>query len=117
MTGPNETEARPAEEDRPRFSIAMDKDTPPHLQIKLAKLEYRYATLGLVVGLIGILGGILLFLNGVLGSTSWTANLLGAESQISDAAPGALLFVVGLLVVIATRPKVRHLHNPRDRDA
>jgi hypothetical protein len=68
-------------------------------------LLYRlvYSMTGLVLGMTCVLGGILLFLHGVTGSASWTAKILGGESNMSDAAPGAILFVVGLFIVIATR--------------
>ena len=74
---------------------------------RLARYHFVYAICGLVVGLICILGGIALFLNGVAGSTAWTAKMLGAESNLSDAAPGALLFVVGLFIVFVTRLSTR----------
>jgi hypothetical protein len=62
-----------------------------------------YSLCGIVLGLVCIIGGIVLFLHGVTGSTSWTAKIIGAESKISDAAPGAVLFIVGLFVVLVTR--------------
>ncbi len=68
--------------------------------------EYYYAMLGLVLGLLSIVGGIILFLKGVAGSTSWTANVLGLESKLTDAAPGAMLFVAGLFYVWVTKPNV-----------
>jgi hypothetical protein len=71
------------------------------------KGEYRYAMLGLILGLATILGGVILGLHGVAGSTSWTAKILGLESHINDAAPGVVLFVVGVFFVFITRPKVR----------
>jgi len=70
------------------------------------KGEYRYAMLGLVLGLSAIIGGVILGLNGVAGSTSWTASLLGLKSQVSDAAPGVVLFIIGLFMIVATRPRV-----------
>lgn len=70
------------------------------------KGEYRYAMLGLLLGLASIIGGVVLGLNGVAGSTSWTANLLGLKSQVNDAAPGVVLFIIGLFMIVATRPNV-----------
>ena len=70
------------------------------------KGEYRYAILGLVLGLASIIGGVILGLNGVAGSTSWTANLLALRSQVNDAAPGVVLFIIGLFMIVATRPRV-----------
>ena len=62
---------------------------------------------GLVLGAISMIAGTILFLFGIVGSTSWTAHLLGAESKISDAAPGSVLFVVGLFVVLISRFSMR----------
>jgi len=78
---------------------------PNNNEIINRALRYKliYSMTGLVLGLICIIGGILLFLNGVTGSSSWTAKILGNESNITDAAPGAILFIVGLFVIIATR--------------
>jgi hypothetical protein len=55
--------------------------------------------------------GILLFLRGVTGSASWTAKLIGAESKLSDAAPGVVLFVVGGLIVFVTRFRIMAQHS------
>ena len=78
------------------------------------KGEYSYGKLGLILGLASIVGGIILGLNGVAGSTSWTAKLLGLESKINDAAPGVVLFVVGLFMVWVTKPRVK-MKDLRDR--
>ncbi|PML05964.1 hypothetical protein [Vibrio lentus] len=61
-----------------------------------------------VLGLVCVLGGIALFLNGVAGTTSWSAKILGVESTITDAAPSAILFIIGLLFVFVTRYKFVH---------
>jgi hypothetical protein len=70
------------------------------------KGEYQYAKLGLILGVLAILGGIVLGLHGVAGHTSWTAKVLGFESNINDAAPGVVLFVVGVFFVWITKPGV-----------
>ena len=69
----------------------------------LSTHQLIYSVAGLILGFACVIGGIILFLNGVVGSTSWTAKFLGAESNISDAAPGAVLFIVGLFIVFITR--------------
>src|SRR5437773_484692 len=73
---------------------------------KLSKHHLIYSILGLVLGLACVIGGVVLFLAGVTGKMSWTAKFLGASSQILDAAPGAVLFIVGLFIVFVTRYKV-----------
>ncbi|HEY0074402.1 MAG TPA: hypothetical protein VGB77_09890 [Abditibacteriaceae bacterium] len=67
------------------------------------RYQFIYSLVGLLLGLVSMIGGIILFLHGVTGSTSWVAKGLGLQSSISDAAPGAILFIVGLFVIIATR--------------
>lgn len=97
--------------EKPTFVVNqsfIDPKTDPETQLSLAKYEFAYAVIGQILGLVCVLGGILLFLNGIAGSTSWTAKVFGAESTISDAAPGALLFIVGWLFVFVTRYKFVH---------
>lgn len=79
----------------------------PHTYQEFARLHLIYSLSGLVLGLACVLGGIVLCLHGVVGSTSWTAKFIGAESNISDATPGVVLFVVGLFVVWVTRFSVK----------
>jgi len=88
------------------MQVELDEDFAsknPCVVTELSKHQLLYSIAGLILGGVCMLGGIVLFLNGVTGSTSWTAKLLGAESQLSDAAPGAVLFIVGLLVVLTTK--------------
>ena len=73
----------------------------------LSLYQFVYSLCGLILGLACLIGGVLMFLNGVTGAASWTTRILGIESQVSDAAPGAILFVVGLFVVVVTRFTVR----------
>jgi hypothetical protein len=100
------------------FPAGLFRDTLVRLEIpeamvspaayrRFALLQFVYSTLGLIVGLVCVLGGIVLFFHGVAGATSWAAKILGAESQLSDAAPGAVLFLVGLFIVLITRFTIR----------
>lgn len=74
---------------------------------RLVLLQLIYSLAGLVLGLACVIGGILLFFHGVAGSSSWVGQFIGVKGQLSDAAPGTVLFVVGLLVVWLTRFDVR----------
>ncbi len=78
-----------------------------HFWGRLAVLQLIYSLSGLVLGLACIVGGILLFFHGVAGSSSWIGEFIGVQSKLSDAAPGTVLFVVGLAVVWLTRFAVR----------
>lgn len=74
---------------------------------RLARLQLIYSLAGLVFGLGCIVGGLGLFLHGVVGSSSWIGEFVGIQSKLLDAAPGTVLFVVGLAVVWLTRFSVR----------
>lgn len=74
----------------------------PRVTDKVATLSFIYAMAGLMLGLACALLGVVLF-HGVAGSSGWVVELLGLKSTLSDAAPGVVLFVVGLVVVFVTR--------------
>ena len=78
-----------------------------HFWGRLALLQLIYSLAGLLLGLACIVGGIALFFHGVAGSSSWVGQVIGVQSKLSDAAPGTVLFVVGLAVVWLTRFTVR----------
>lgn len=82
-------------------------------EIVTAYLRHRfiYSLAGLGLGLICIVGGTALLLNAVAGTTTWTASLLGFETKLNDAAPGVVLFVVGIFLVLITRHKVQITFN------
>jgi len=75
----------------------------PNMWKRLSVFQLIYSLAGLILGFVCIIGGIILFLHGVTGSISWITKALGAESKMSNAAPGAILFVVGLFIVLFTR--------------
>ena len=65
-----------------------------------------YGLSGLLLGLSTIIAGTIMCVHGVVGSSSWSAKILGAQSNINDAGPGVVLFLVGLFVVRITRPEI-----------
>jgi hypothetical protein len=92
------------------FVAALELPPNPrerHFWGRLAVLQLIYSLAGLVFGLACIVGGIVLFFHGVAGSSSWVGEFIGVQSKLSDAAPGTVLFVVGLAVVWLTRFAVR----------
>lgn len=56
--------------------------------------QFLISIIGLYSGLACLLIGILLFLNGVLGGGHWMVDAFGIT--ISDAAPGSVMFLIGL---------------------
>lgn len=69
--------------------------------------QFVYSMVGLGVGLLCLLLGIVLFLRGISGTTSLTTKILNLEGEISDAAPGGLLFFVGIVIIYITRFSIK----------
>src|SRR2546423_15688372 len=93
------------------FALAV-LELPPnprerHFWGRLATLQLIYSLAGLVFGLACIVGGIALFFHGVSGFSSWGGEFIRVQSKLSDAAPGPVLFVVGMVVVRVTPFRVR----------
>jgi hypothetical protein len=88
-------------------AVGADNSHSNALLQEAVRGEYGYAKLGLGLGLAAIIGGVILGLNGVAGTTSWTAKALGFESNLNDAAPGVILFIVGVFMIFFTRPRVK----------
>ena len=66
--------------------------------------QFIYSIVGLVLGLARVLTSAVLFIHGVTANAkSWTASFRGAKTSMSDVPAGAILFVVGLVVVYITR--------------
>ena len=74
---------------------------------QLVKYESIYAMCGLLVATVCIILGVLLSINNIDGKTEWAAKIFGAESHVSGAAPGAILFIVGFLIIIFTKFNVK----------
>src|SRR5438132_1976187 len=90
---------------QPVRSVRADRLTE-HL-LPAIRYHFIYSLGGLVVGLACVVSGVLLFFHGVTGSTSWIGSFIGAQSKLADAAPGTVLFVVGLFVIWATRFEIQ----------
>jgi hypothetical protein len=109
VSGNRNSEARRSPQSRPSHINQKSNGEISHAQrviLEAIKGEYSYGKRGQILGISSMIGGVILGLHGVAGSTSWTARLLVLESQINDAAPGVVLFIVGLFMVWATKPKI-----------
>ncbi len=67
------------------------------------KFQFLYSVLGLIVGVLCVLCGLKLFLNGVPGPTSWTIQAFGLKSYVSGALPGVVFAILGFLIIYVTR--------------
>lgn len=93
---------------KPSFrSVQPPQGLSENYWLQVTRYHFWYSLAGLFLGFVCMLLGVGLFLNGIAGSTSWVASALGMESSLSDAAPGAILFVVGLFVVFVTKFSIK----------
>lgn len=69
--------------------------------------EYLYSGLGLMFSVAAIMGGAILALHGIADGSSWTAKLIGLQSELRDTGPGVFIALVGAFVLWTTRPVVR----------
>ncbi|WP_197120962.1 hypothetical protein [Pseudoalteromonas sp. NZS100] len=95
--------------EREMMHCMVSPETDKATQLALAKYQLIYSIIGLAVGLVCVLGGIYLFIKGVMGEMDWSLKVFGNESVIANAAPGAVLFIVGLFLVIVTKFKFKHI--------
>ena len=74
---------------------------------RLVDSQKTYSVMGLWLGFVCIIAGVILLLVNVSGSLTWKFQIPGLSSELSQAAPGALLFVAGACIVFATRFSIR----------
>jgi len=70
---------------------------------QLTKYHLIYSIIGCFLGFICIIGGVVLFIMGITGNTNWKFSVFESKSEIVNAAPGVILFVVGLIIIFITR--------------
>jgi hypothetical protein len=84
------------------------KESAPNAENRSSntKLDFRNAQKGFLCGMVCIFGGVLFIINGVTGKTCWNIKLPGGiETSITNAEPGALLLIIGLVIIIVTQLK------------
>lgn len=93
-------------EKAPRSAAVLDKDfalKQPEAVVAISKHQLIYSTIGLILSGLFLLGGAVLFISGVTGSSTFVAKALGNQLQMTDAPPGAILCVLGVCSLLATR--------------
>lgn len=75
----------------------------PKILEKIISFQFIYSLAGLIIGSLCLVLGTFLLYSGVVGSTTWTANVLGFKSEISDAGPGLIIALIGLFIIFITR--------------
>ena len=75
------------------------------MQLLKAKHRFAYSIIGLIAGISSIGFGIWLLILGLSGKMNWSVTVLGFKSEIAEATPGAMLFIVGLVIILLTKYK------------
>lgn len=89
---------------KPRVHIEYDVENMSEETIlHLAKTQLLYSFLGLVFGIFTIIAGCILLYLGISGESNFVADTFGVKAELTDATPGTVLFVVGLLIIVVTR--------------
>ena len=70
----------------------------------IIRLHYQSRLIGVCVGGLLAIGGIVIALCGMSGSVNWNLKLPGLSSSLSNASPGVVVLVCGILIVFWFRP-------------
>lgn len=80
------------------------------------RIVHTYKT-GSIVGIIigGLIAflGIFLLLFGLTGSIDWFVNVGGISSKLINASPGVAIVVVGMIILIRYKPRIRYEYEIR----
>jgi len=88
-------------------SVNLSGEHEPEVWRAVSRYEFWYSIAGLAFGVSAVALGALLLIRGIAGQSQWTIRMLGLESSLTDATPGAILLVIGALVVYFTRFNIR----------
>ena len=79
-------------------------------RLKSANLTYLIGTvLGILVGMFFCLGGFYIILSGVSGSIEWFFKAGSIQSKLSNASPGIIAVVAGVVIICRYKPKIKDI--------
>ncbi len=88
-------------------SVLIFNKVKPEIIEQMSQYQIIYSMSGLVLGFICIIGGIVISLLGVTGTITWKMKLLNVSSELDNAIPGVILFIVGIFIVWITRFSIK----------
>lgn len=107
--------ARKSQRPQPHYEqIVVDHDAFMRLvelanERSEASTVYLYATLlGIAVGAMVFVGGFVLAVLGLAGAIEWIVEAGSASSRLSNASPGVVFAVAGMVILWRYKPKVRN---------
>lgn len=72
------------------------------------KYEFIITLISLCSGILCLIGGFILIILGFAGSIDWIVEVSGFSSKLINASPGIILLIVGLIIVLNSRIKVKN---------
>ncbi|MEI6294122.1 MAG: hypothetical protein WCP36_10585 [Methanomicrobiales archaeon] len=90
----------------PDKTVEFPPNLDPSTAHDIIETEKKYSKYGLIAGIICVVFGVALFLLGVTGAIDWSLKVGGAESTLTNAAPGVVLAVIGFLIIFVTKPSI-----------
>jgi hypothetical protein len=89
-----------------RYVIRLPSDATPAVVLEAMRSERVYGVIAMLIGaLVTVAGIVMIFLN-IGGQVDITLNLSGHDSKINTAVVGIPVILVGLAIIVMTRPKV-----------
>jgi hypothetical protein len=84
----------------------VDQDVGAELLEKIARREYRYAMIGLILGALVLGAGVMMIFVRVSGAVDLTIHVGGSEIHLNTAVVGIAMAVIGALIILFTRPNL-----------
>lgn len=88
--------------------IRMPDEGTRYIEEKIAHTHKTGSIMGIAIGGLISLLGIFLLLFGLTGSIEWLVNAGGLSSKLINASPGLVIVVVGMVIIILYKPRVRY---------
>jgi hypothetical protein len=87
--------------------VDLGGSVSPALQRDFVRQQFIVSMASLALGTISLLLGAVLAICGLTGAIQWSFSAFGLKSNLADAGPGALLCIVGLLIIALNRFSIK----------
>jgi hypothetical protein len=87
-------------------ALGVPWDRSPSIAETTVNHEYRYATIGLIIGGLVVLAGVAMILLNISGAIDLTIHVKDNEVKINTAVVGIVVAFVGAAIIFFTKPRV-----------
>jgi hypothetical protein len=87
-------------------ALGVPWDRSPSIAETTVNHEYRYATIGLIIGGLVVLAGVAMILLNISGAIDLTIHVKDNEVKINTAVVGIVVTFVGAAIIFFTKPRV-----------